>query len=178
MLHFLCSLDILLARQEAGHRPVDNAKACLQASLRVDFFRCLSSLLCCICIDHAHGDFWMHLLRDSYRYLEGSERANWIRHFNSAAVKVDALAFTQASSDILAGDRAIEAPLAANPGLEGERHLGQALGLLPIQIGLFLNLALFRGYTLLAVRHEGGSCSGRQLTRQEIVAGIAVGHFF
>src|SRR6266567_4293188 len=95
-----------------------------KASLCVDFFRCFCGLLCFVCIDYANGNFGMHLLRDPYGHLKSAERANRVRHFNSAAIKDDALGFIQASGDILAGDRSIETPLAPNPGLEGERHLG------------------------------------------------------
>src|SRR6266699_2608057 len=95
-----------------------------KASLCVDFFRCFCGLLCFVCIDYANGNFGMHLLRDPYGHLKSAERANRVRHFNSAAIKGDALGFIQASGDILAGDRSIETPLAPNPGLEGERHLG------------------------------------------------------
>src|SRR6266700_1323517 len=90
-----------------------------KASLCVDFFRCFCGLLCFVCIDYANGNFGMHLLRDPYGHLKSAERANRVRHFNSAAIKGDALGFIQASGDILAGDRSIETPLAPNPGLQG-----------------------------------------------------------
>src|SRR5579875_2561107 len=80
-----------------------------------------------------------------------TERANGFGQFDGAAINVDPFGISQGIGDILAGDGAIETALAANPGLEGQRHLTQALGLLAIEFVLFLFTALLGGDALITV---------------------------
>src|SRR3989440_139959 len=148
---------------------------CPELSFR-SVYRHLRNWYVCRFVNDINGDLWLEFRRDLDRYFKGTRGANRFGHVDHTTINNDTFGLAQASSDVLAGNRAIEATLAANARFKCQRYLAQSLCLLAIQFTLFLKFALFRGYTLLSICYQrGGSASG-ELPWQQVVPGITIRH--
>src|SRR2546428_2816210 len=83
--------------------------------------------------DHVYSDLRFQFLGKLDGNSEGPKRPNGVWQINHTSINGDTLGIAQASSNILASDRAIEATFASRSGFKGQGDFSQALRLLPIE---------------------------------------------